>query len=170
MNMIELTVLIVITGSIPLLAKNKIRSIHIKLLALSISILISKLFGARFGNTLVFNIGKLDKNIFNSQVVRNIAERIAPTIGTIIVFLQLSIIIKSITSFINGEINSDIRIVICDRLMGALNGLFIVVGFSFSFAEVVRIALTRIKLFRSEVRSFVPHNNDKGIKFVANLN
>ncbi|MBE6576683.1 MAG: hypothetical protein E7653_00920 [Ruminococcaceae bacterium] len=170
MHLIDFAVLAVIISFIVSCVEAKAVRIHSKLFVISTSIWISYVFSTWYGENILLFIKKIDKNLFNFPVVAKIIESLLATIGTTVVFVLLFVILKQLARFVNGEINSDIRSVLLARLLGALDGLFIIVGFKFSFTRFTIIKLQRVKRYGHELGKNVSHNSDKKMKFVANLN
>ena len=111
----------------------------------------------------------LEATRFELSSLVGIAERVAAMIGTVTIIALSSRIIKHMSRFINND-TSDIREVLIDRLLGALDGLFRVVGFVCSFIKGVIITLKQINFAGKDLdEAWLCDGNEK-MRFVANLN
>ena len=155
---------------LPICPAHNIKIVRDKLLSLLFSLLSLLLFGASLETRILKLLSKVDFGILNSLVLSKVISIIIPITGMILTFALIFTIIRSLFKFYEEEAEADIRAVIKDRLLGALDGLFTVVGYIVDLTKYVFSRHIQLKMFLAFAQKSLTFSSIDSIKFVANLN
>ena len=116
--------------------------ILLKLGALVIASVIAKIFGKSVGGLWFSNIIKTSGEGMTGEVLEKLNNSISAVIGTVVVFVIFYIVLRIIFHFVSKLVKKMAGVSTVDRILGAVFGIVMALGFMFVFSEIVRIVAT----------------------------
>lgn len=170
MNVVDTTLLIVVAFFVLIFAIKGFRKIFFSIISCAIALCLASLFGESVG--ILLGTDGLAPGFagFSEETVAKLNSMLSNFFGAVIVFLLCFIVFRLLFKVVEMKMNLSVHSVVINRLLGALAGLIVGIGFIFVLSFVLEVFATVLVRVSPESDLLVQINNSKIWNFIKNLN
>lgn len=144
MTVFDIATLLIAVGFITVGIKRGFVGYSLKLCALILSVLLSRLFGVAIGRALFSNLIISDR--ISADTLKNINLSVATILGTVLSFIIFRTVLGLLAKLVSRISVKSIKGKIADKLLGALLGVFFAAAAIYAIAFVVDIVAATVSL------------------------
>jgi uncharacterized membrane protein required for colicin V production len=142
MQVLDIITLVVFLAALAVCVWKGFLKILLKLGALVIAAIIAKIFGKAVGDIWFSGLIKTSGEGMSAELLEKLNASIAVVIGTVVAFVIFYIVLRIIFHFVAKLVKKLAGVSTLDRILGAVFGIVVALGFMFVFSEAVRIVAT----------------------------
>ena len=154
MHILDIITLVAFLGAMVICVWKGFLKIVLKLGALVFAAIIAKIFGKAVGDLWFSGLIKTSGEGMTAELLEKLNASIAVVIGTVVAFVIFYIVLRIIFHFVAKLVKKMAGVSTLDRILGAVFGIAMALGFMFVFSEAVRIVATVATYIKPESAMF----------------
>ena len=170
MNILDWISLMLIGAFVVFCVFKGLKRLSFRLCAFIVAMLMAKLSGHYLGDFLLSDIIQIESGLFGEKLTEKINDVLVSLLGTLILFIWLSVLLKRIFAIVEDRMERSYRVAFIDKIWGALTGIFDGMAFAFVFTEIVTIVDRAAFKRKQELCGFIDGNNRIIYKLARILN